>query len=200
MKELVDSCKKAIAENRCLGCTALGDENFVGNYNCKYSKTQTAEESIKQIKLNLRNGEKMKYKFEIPERLPSLNEYINKINRNRYAGNKFKKDIQSKIGWYIKKDLGNLKIELPVIIHITWVEQNKRRDVDNVYSAVKYIQDSLVEMRVLQNDNKKHVVNVLNEIRYSNKSKVIVELEEINNDKGTRRSNKKSAKQKKQIC
>lgn len=39
MKELIESCKKAIAENRCLGCQALENPYFTGNWNCRYSKT-----------------------------------------------------------------------------------------------------------------------------------------------------------------
>lgn len=53
--ELIESCQKAIESGRCLGCTALEQFSFKGNPNCKYSKTPTAQESIKQIKLNLRN-------------------------------------------------------------------------------------------------------------------------------------------------
>lgn len=53
MKQLIESCRKAIEENRCLGCQALEDENFVGNIDCKYSKTRTAEESMKQIYISL---------------------------------------------------------------------------------------------------------------------------------------------------
>ena len=121
----------------------------------------------------------MKYKFEIHRRLPSLNDYIHKINRNRYAGNKFKQDIQEEICWEIKAQLKNLKIEKLVILHIIWVEENKRRDVDNVYSAVKYIQDALVQMQVIKNDSKKYVVDVKHSIKYAKESKVIVELEEI---------------------
>lgn len=121
----------------------------------------------------------MKYKFEIHRRLPSLNDYIHKINRNRYAGNKFKQDIQESICWEIKAQLRELKIDKPIVLHITWTEENKRRDVDNVYSAVKYIQDALVEMKVIQNDGAKNVIDVKHKIEYADKSKVIVELEEI---------------------
>lgn len=121
----------------------------------------------------------MKYRFEIHRRLPSLNDYIHKINHNRYVGNKFKQDIQNEIAWEIKAQLYGLKIKKPVILHITWIEENKRRDVDNVYSAVKYIQDALVQMKVIQNDNRKHIVDVRHKIEYSNESKVIVELEEV---------------------
>ncbi len=49
MKQLIEKCRKAIAENRCLGCTALENENFAGNSDCEYSKTRTAEESMRQI-------------------------------------------------------------------------------------------------------------------------------------------------------
>ncbi len=49
MKQLIENCRKAIEENRCLGCQALENENFIGNIDCKHSKTRTAEESIKQI-------------------------------------------------------------------------------------------------------------------------------------------------------
>lgn len=121
----------------------------------------------------------MKYRFEIHRRLPSLNDYIHKINRNRYAGNKFKQDIENDICWEIKAQLYGLKIKKPVILHITWIEENKRRDVDNVYSAVKYIQDALVQMKVIKNDNSKYVVDVRHKIEYANESKVIVELEEM---------------------
>lgn len=121
----------------------------------------------------------MTYKFEIHRRLPSLNEYIHKINRNRYAGNKFKQDIQDYICWEIKAQLRNIKIEKPVILHITWVEENKKRDIDNVYSAIKYIQDALVEMQTIKNDNAKNVIDVKHSIEYANRSKVIVEIEEV---------------------
>lgn len=123
----------------------------------------------------------MTYKFEIHRRLPSLNDYINRINRNRYLGNKFKRDIETAICWEIKIQLKNLKITKPVILNITWIEENKRRDVDNVYSAVKYIQDALVKMQVLENDNSKHIVDVKHKIEYAKESKVIIEMEEIEN-------------------
>lgn len=59
-RQLIESCRKAIESGRCLGCTALEDEKFIGNINCEYSKIPTAQESIKQIKINLGIQEKMK--------------------------------------------------------------------------------------------------------------------------------------------
>ena len=71
----------------------------------------------------------MKYKFEIDKRLMGLNEYT-KLNReNRYLGNQAKQKEQAYIMWCIKEQLGDLKIDEPVIGHFTWVEENKRRDL-----------------------------------------------------------------------
>jgi len=121
----------------------------------------------------------MKYKFEIHQRLPSLNDYIHKINRNRYAGNKFKQDIQESICWEIKTQLREIRIDKPVILHITWIEENKRRDLDNICFAKKFILDSLVELRILKDDNRKMVCGFRDDFKYADKSMVIVELETL---------------------
>lgn len=60
MKDLIESCRKAIEEGRCLGCTALEDKNFKGNINCEYSKKPTAQESIEKIHRILGIQEKIK--------------------------------------------------------------------------------------------------------------------------------------------
>lgn len=59
--ELIESCKKAIESERCLGCQALENTNFVGNRNCIYSKIPTAEESINRIYKNLGVDKNAKY-------------------------------------------------------------------------------------------------------------------------------------------
>lgn len=131
---------------------------------------------------NIRNTGKvryMKYKFEIDKRLMGLNEYI-RINReNKYAGNAIKQREQADIQLYIIKQLGHIKIDKPVIGHFTWIEENKRRDLDNICFAKKFILDALVEVGVLKDDNRKIVTNFTDSFEYANKSKVIVELEEV---------------------
>lgn len=121
----------------------------------------------------------MKYRFTIHYRLPSLNEYLNKCKFNKHMAAQFKMIHDRRIYDEIKIQLHDLKITKPVKLHITWIEENRRRDVDNVYSAVKYIQDALVKAEVLQNDNSKHVVDVDNQIIYADTSEVIVEIEEV---------------------
>ena len=45
----------------------------------------------------------------------------------------------------------------PVKLKITWYEPTKRRDVDNITFAVKFIQDALVKAGILENDGQKQV-------------------------------------------
>ena len=56
MRELKEPCKTAIAKERCLGCTGLGEPDWIEPKKCPY--IATADDYIKQIKLNLggRNG------------------------------------------------------------------------------------------------------------------------------------------------
>jgi Holliday junction resolvase RusA-like endonuclease len=114
-------------------------------------------------------------KIEIPFRLPSLNEYTNKCRNNRYAGAEMKKQIECNIAYYINK-LPEYK--KPVKIHFTWVEENKRRDLDNISFAKKFILDSLVKAGKLKNDNRKYVIGFTDGFEYAKESKVILEIEE----------------------
>jgi len=121
----------------------------------------------------------VKYKFEIYKRLMGLNEYTAYNRANKYKGAKSKKREQAYIIWCIREQLGNIKIEKPVIGHFTWIEENKRRDLDNICFAKKFILDALVEAKILKDDNRKIVTNFTDEFGYDKESKVIVELEEI---------------------
>lgn len=56
-KELEEPCKSAIAAEKCLGCSKLELENFIPPKKCPY--IATAEDYIKQIKMNLGAQEKI---------------------------------------------------------------------------------------------------------------------------------------------
>ena len=58
--QLIESCRKAISEGRCLGCQALENPYFIGNIGCEYSKTPIAKESISKIHKILETGEQLK--------------------------------------------------------------------------------------------------------------------------------------------
>lgn len=119
------------------------------------------------------------YRVVIPFKLPSCNEYINECRRNKYAGAKMKKEIDKIIGYYLIK---LPKFGKPVKIHFHWVEGNKRRDLDGICFAKKFILDAMVKMNKLKDDNRKCVTAFTDTFEYADKSKVILEIEELENE------------------
>ena len=115
-------------------------------------------------------------KIEIPFRLPSLNNYINECRKNRFAGAKMKKEVESDIGWYINRLPQYTK---PIKIHFLWIEENKRRDYDNICFAKKFILDSMVKTGKLKDDNRNFVTGFTDDFEYGKSSKVILEIEEV---------------------
>lgn len=116
------------------------------------------------------------YRVEIPLKLPSCNDYINACRYNRYAGAKMKKDIEEKIGVYIKV---LPKFNNPVKINFLWIEGNKRRDLDGICFAKKFILDSMVKAGKLKDDNRNFVKGFRDDFEYGKSSKVILEIEEV---------------------
>lgn len=121
----------------------------------------------------------MKYRFEIPKRLMGFNEYTKFNRESKYKANEAKQNEQAYIVWCVLEQLGRITINKPVIGHFTWIEENKRRDLDNICFAKKFILDALVQGGVLKDDNRKIVTNFTDSFEYAKKSKVIVELEEV---------------------
>lgn len=116
--------------------------------------------------------------FIIKEKLPSLNDVIEKNRTNRYAGAKLKKDIETHIGWAIRA--AALKpITNPCVIEVDWHEATKRRDVDNIHSSVKFILDALVKCGILKNDNRRYVKQIYHTVIDDDTNFVVVRIKEI---------------------
>ena len=113
---------------------------------------------------------------EIPMKLPSLNEFIRVCRTNPYMASKFKKDLESDIAFYLAK---LPRFEHPVKISFHWVENNKRRDLDNVCYAKKHILDAMVKAGKLKDDNRKFVTAFTDTFDYAKEAKVILEIEEV---------------------
>ena len=96
----------------------------------------------------------MNNKAYIPFRLPGLNEYTNACRSNKFAGAGLKKTIESNLFPFLQS-LDNF-IE-PVKIMFIWHEKTKRRDIDNIAFAKKFILDALVNAKKLQGDSQKYV-------------------------------------------
>ena len=95
----------------------------------------------------------MEYLLNIPGRLDNLNDFIRAERTNRYEGGKLKSKNQEIVSLYIRKQLKGVRINKTVFMEYTWVEMDKRRDLDNISSfGRKVIQDALVNCGVLKND------------------------------------------------
>lgn len=119
-------------------------------------------------------------KIKIPVKVPTLNEFLSAshIQRGSWnAGNKIKQDCQRELYYYLCKLPVFTK---PIILHFTWVEKNKRRDLDNI-SAVgkKFILDTLQQCGKIKNDNLNYVVGFTDKVAYDKNYGIIIEFEEV---------------------
>lgn len=111
-------------------------------------------------------------------RLPALNEYTDACRKNRYEAAKMKRDAEELIIWQIKR---MKPIKSPVIINLTWIEANRRRDPDNVRFAVKFILDAFQKAKKIPNDNSKYIIGFSDRYDYSTGDYgVIIEIQEAN--------------------
>lgn len=115
-------------------------------------------------------------KVEINMKLPSLNEYVDICRTNPYKASKFKKNLEEDIGLFIWR---LPQFEKPVTIHFHWIEGNKRRDLDNICFAKKFILDALVKFGKLKDDNRKCVTAFTDTFEYGEETKVILEIMEV---------------------
>ena len=101
------------------------------------------------------NGEMVT--FTVHGRLSGLNEYTDACRTNAKAGARCKKAAEKQVLWgivtaHLEPFVG------PVFVTFRWYERDRRRDVDNVAFAKKFILDALVQRGILAGDGRKHVV------------------------------------------
>lgn len=120
---------------------------------------------------------------EIKMKLPSANDYIDVCRTNKFKAAQFKRDVENQIALFLKR---LPRFEQPIRIHFHWIEENKRRDLDNIAFAKKFILDTLVKLGKLKDDNRKCVTMFTDTFAYGSKAKVILDIQEVEN--GTLRS------------
>ena len=119
-------------------------------------------------------------KFTYLGRLQGLNEYT-KINRaNRYGANASKQRIEQSLILAIREHKLKKVDKYPIKLKITWYEPDRRRDVDNITFAVKFIQDALVKSGILENDGQKQI-NAIEHIVLTDRDNPRIEVELISN-------------------
>lgn len=102
----------------------------------------------------------MKAKLIIPGRLAGLNEYTSAcrtVSNKYFAGNKVKQKEQKRVKEQIKEQLKGVHFDNQVWVQFRWYEENRRRDMDNIAFAKKFIFDALVEEKIINTDNWKGV-------------------------------------------
>jgi hypothetical protein len=98
------------------------------------------------------------YNFNIPFRLPTLNEYMNVERGNRYKAAAWKRETEDKI--FYTCFAGNkvpVTFVTPVTISFWWHLKDRRLDWDNVMFGQKFILDSLVGHKIIPNDGQKWI-------------------------------------------
>lgn len=165
------SCKWLNGEKTSVGIECTCPDKVWRSRVAKYHYKTT--KACKMIALNV--------KCEILHKLPSLNEYVDVCRANPYKAAKFKKEYEDIIGDYLIK-MPIQWFSKPIKIHFHWVEGNKRRDLDNVAFAKKFILDAMVKGGFLANDNRKHVTAFTDTFEYGKETKVILEIEEVNDE------------------
>ena len=133
------------------------------------------------------------YTVTIPMKLPSCNTYIYECRKNRYAGAKMKAEVEDEIGWYLRRKLPEIK--KPVVIHFHWVEGNKKRDLDGICFAKKFILDAMVKQGIIADDNRKYVTAFYDSFEYGWTTKVIIEVMEVEDGEKIDRGNDHSGDQ-----
>lgn len=119
-------------------------------------------------------------KFIIDDRLNSLNDYTNACRKNAYAGATMKKQNERVVMFYIRKYKLKKVEHYPVMIKIHWYEKDRRRDIDNITFATKFILDALVKMEVIEDDGQKYINEIEHHVSIDSKNPRI-EIEFIEN-------------------
>lgn len=106
---------------------------------------------------------KQKANFTIYGRLSGLNEYTRACRTNRYAGAKLKENNEGWVGIAIMQELRGVEFNDKVKVTYKWYEENKKRDLDNIAFAKKFIQDALVTSGVLKGDGWRYITGFTDE-------------------------------------
>jgi len=113
----------------------------------------------------------------IPFRLPGLNEYTSACRGSKFGGASMKKKAESDIFPFIT---GLSRFDNPVKIMFIWHEKTRKRDIDNIAFAKKFILDALVTAEKIQGDSQKYVKGFSDGFSFGEKDGVeVIIFEEV---------------------
>ena len=96
----------------------------------------------------------------IRERMPGLNAYIDAERGHRYQASKLKKHWTEIVAFQARRQGLQSVRHYPVTVRCDWYEENRRRDVDNVRFAIKFVLDGLQAAGVIESDGQRHVAGL----------------------------------------
>ena len=115
--------------------------------------------------------------------LPNLNDYTKACRTNRIVGAKMKKDAERVITLYILQQLKGISFNDTVELNFRWYEPNKKRDLDNICFAKKFILDALVSNGIIIDDGWRGVVGFTDNFFVDkNFPRIEVDIREVKND------------------
>ena len=116
----------------------------------------------------------------IKEKLPNLNDYTKACRTNKYVGSSMKKKYERIISSYIQQQLKGVNFKNKVKLSFRWYEKDKRRDLDNVAMAKKFILDALVSNNIIVSDGWRGVAGFTDEFFIDKAGyRIEVDIEEV---------------------
>ena len=129
-----------------------------------------------------KGGSKLKTLI-IAGQLPSLNAYTLACRSHRQKGARMKKEAEMLISLFIMQQLKGVHFDGAVKLSFRWYEPNRKRDLDNVCFAKKFILDALVRNRIIVADGWKGVVGFTDQFFVdSDNPRIEVDIEKAGED------------------
>lgn len=122
----------------------------------------------------------MKHTLIIQGNLPNLNDYTKACRSNKFAGANMKKKVERYISQFIQEQLKDVSIKGKTKLEFRWYEPNRKRDLDNICFAKKFLLDALVSNQVIFADSWKGVIGFTDEFFIDKQNpRIEVDIEEV---------------------
>lgn len=118
----------------------------------------------------------MEWVVNVPLKFPSLNEYINACRNNKYTGAQMKRSCEQQTAIFLRKVPA---IPGAVEINFHWIEKDRRRDLDNIAFAKKFILDAMVGVGILPDDSQRYVKALSDSFEIGQLNAVTVTIREV---------------------
>lgn len=117
----------------------------------------------------------MRQTFTVEGRFVSLNEFY---RLNPYDQGRTKREHDERVAWAAKA-AKVMPAKGRIKYHVHWVEENRRRDLDNVAFGKKFVQDGLVKAGIIKNDTHHEIAGFSDSFSYDSKHpRIEVTIEE----------------------